>query len=74
MRGATSGDPQSIAVALRALEKLAKLAGVDAPIRLDVAGKNGGPLTIEVFRKLTNGAQAQLDKWKKEGDKKDNDG
>lgn len=46
MPGVGRGDPGSIGVALRIMERRAKLLGLDAPVRTEVTGADGGPLEV----------------------------
>lgn len=43
-----AGDPRCLSVALDALRELAKLRGLNAPTKLDMAASDGKPLPIQV--------------------------
>jgi len=43
---AMSGDDKAVNTALRIMERRARLMGLDAPVRTELAGPGGGPVTI----------------------------
>jgi len=65
------GDPRSIEVGVRVLAHKAEINGYKAPAKVGMTGKQGGPLTIETFRKWceeVEGAEVE-DKDSGEGSK-----
>lgn len=46
-RQATEGNQGAIDRALRVLERRAKLLGLDAPVKTELTGADGGPLKVE---------------------------
>jgi hypothetical protein len=50
--GIRKGDPRSVEVGVKVLVHKAEINGYKAPARVEMTGKQGGPLAIETFRKL----------------------
>lgn len=50
--GIRKGDPRSVEVAVKVLAHKAEIDGYKAPARVEMTGKDQGPLTIETFRRL----------------------
>lgn len=50
--GIRKGDPRSVEVGVKVLIHKAELNGYAAPARVEMTGKEGGPLSIETFRRL----------------------
>jgi hypothetical protein len=50
--GIRQGDPRSIEVGVKVLMHKAEINGYKAPAKVEMTGKQGGPLAIETFRKL----------------------
>jgi len=50
--GIRKGDPRSIDAAVRVLGHKAEINGLRAPARVEMTGKDGGPMTIETFRQM----------------------
>lgn len=60
--GIRKGDPRSVEAAVKVLAHKSEINGYQAPARIEMMGKHGGPLTIETFRKLceeVEGGQAE---------------
>jgi len=57
--GIRQGDPRSIEVGVRVLMHKAELNGYKAAEKIEMTGKQGGPLAIETFRKLCEEAEAE---------------
>jgi phage FluMu protein gp41 len=57
--GSRQGDPRSIEVGVRVLMHKAELNGYKAAEKIEMTGKQGGPLAIETFRKLCEEAEAE---------------
>jgi hypothetical protein len=55
--GMRKGDPRSVEVAVKVLAHKAEINGYKAPAKLEMTGRQGGPLTIETFRKLCEEAE-----------------
>lgn len=47
---ALTGDLAALAGCMRLMERRAKLLGLDAPVRSEIAGKDGGPIKSEVIQ------------------------
>ena len=43
---AAKGDPQSLQNVMRILERRAKVLGIDAPIKQELSGTDGGPIKV----------------------------
>jgi hypothetical protein len=50
--GIRKGDPPSVEVGVKVLVHKAEINGYKAPAKVEMTGKEGGPLAIETFRKL----------------------
>jgi hypothetical protein len=50
--GIRKGDPRSVEAAVRVLGHKAEINGLKTPARVEMTGKDGGPMTIETFREL----------------------
>jgi hypothetical protein len=50
--GIRKGDPRSVEVGVKVLAHKAEINGYKAPAKVEMTGKQGGPLAIETFRKL----------------------
>jgi hypothetical protein len=50
--GIRKGDPRSIDAAVRVLGHKAEINGLRTPARVEMTGKDGGPMTIETFRQM----------------------
>ena len=55
--GIRKGDPRSVEVGVKVLAHKAEINGYQAPARIEMTGKQGGPLEIETFRKLCEEAE-----------------
>jgi len=55
--GIRKGDPRSIEVAVKVLIHKCEINGYKAPAKVEMTGKQGGPLAIETFRKLCEEAE-----------------
>lgn len=56
------GDTSSISTALRVAERRARLLGLDAPVKQEVTGANGGPLSfVEVAKQFADAARKRGD-------------
>lgn len=59
---AKAGDDKAAGIVLKAQERRAKLLGLDAPVRQELTGKDGGPMqTVNAHAKLDNLTDAQLE-------------
>ena len=59
--GIRKGDPRSVEVGVKVLAHKAEINGYKAPARVEMTGKQGGPLAIETFRKLCEEAAGEED-------------
>ena len=59
--GLRRGNPKSVEAAVKVLGHKSKLLGLEAPKRMEMTGKDNGPLTIELFRQLCDEAAKQAD-------------
>jgi hypothetical protein len=59
--GLRRGDPRSVDAAVKVLAHKSKLLGLEAPKRMEMTGKDNGPLTIELFRQLCEETEKQVD-------------
>jgi hypothetical protein len=50
--GIRKGDPRCVEVGVKVLAHKAEINGYKAPAKVEMTGKQGGPLAIETFRKL----------------------
>jgi hypothetical protein len=57
--GIRKGDPRSVEVGVKVLAHKAEINGYQAPARIEMTGKQGGPLEIETFRKLCEEAEGE---------------
>jgi hypothetical protein len=57
--GIRKGDPRSVEVGVKVLAHKAEINGYKAPTKVEMTGKQGGPLTIETFRKLCEEAEGE---------------
>ena len=57
--GIRKGDPRSVEVGVKVLAHKAEINGYQAPARIEMTGKQGGPLEIETFRKLCEEAEGK---------------
>ena len=57
--GIRKGDPRSVEVGVKVLVHKAEINGYKAPARVEMTGKQGGPLAIETFRKLCEEAEGE---------------
>lgn len=57
--GIRKGDPRSVEVGVKVLAHKAEINGYTAPARIEMTGKQGGPLEIETFRKLCEEAEGE---------------
>jgi hypothetical protein len=57
--GMRKGDPRSIEVAVKVLIHKSEINGYKAPAKVEMTGKQGGPLPIETFRKLCEEAECE---------------
>ena len=57
--GLRRGDPKSVEAAIRVLGHKSKLLGLEVPKRMEMTGKDNGPLTIELFRQLCDEADKE---------------
>lgn len=57
--GIRKGDPRSVEVGVKVLAHKAEINGYQAPARIEMTGRQGGPLEIEAFRKLCEEADAE---------------
>ena len=57
--GLRRGDPKSVEAAIKVLGHKSKLLGLEAPKRMEMTGKDSGPLTIELFRQLCDEAEKE---------------
>jgi hypothetical protein len=57
--GLRRGDPKSVDAAVRALSHKAKLLGLESAKRVEMTGQDGGPLTVELFRRLCEQAEEE---------------
>jgi len=57
--GIRKGDPRSVEVGVKVLAHKAEINGYQAPARIEMTGKKGGPLEIETFRKLCEEAEGE---------------
>ena len=69
--GALKGDPRSIDSAVRVLSHKAEINGLKSPARVEITGKDGGPMSVKTFRKLCEEAEktAETEAEKEEGEK-----
>jgi hypothetical protein len=56
--GIRNGDPRSVEVGVKVLAHKEEINGYKAPGKIEVTGRQGGPLTIETFRQLCEEAEA----------------
>jgi hypothetical protein len=59
--GLRRGDLKTVEAAIKVLGHKSKLLGLEAPKRMEMTGKDNGPLTIEVFRQLCDAAEKEDD-------------
>jgi hypothetical protein len=59
--GLRRGDPKTVEAAIKVLGHKSKLLGLEAPKRMEMTGKDNGPLTIELFRQLCDAAEKEDD-------------
>jgi hypothetical protein len=59
--GLRRGDPKTVEAAIKVLGHKSKLLGLEAPKRMEMTGKDNGPLTIELFRQLCDEAEKDFD-------------
>src|SRR5580704_9172970 len=57
--GIRKGDPRSVEVGVKVLAHKAEINGYQAPAKIEMTGKEGGPLEIETFRKLCEEAEGE---------------
>jgi hypothetical protein len=57
--GIREGDPRSVEVGVKVLVHKAEINGYKAPARVEMTGKQGGPLAIETFRRLCEEAEGE---------------
>jgi hypothetical protein len=57
--GIRKGDPRSVEVGVKVLVHKAEINGYKAPARVEMTGKQGGPLAIETFRRLCKEAEGE---------------
>jgi hypothetical protein len=57
------GDPKSVEAAIRVLNHKAEINGLKSPARVEMTGKDGGPMSVTTFRELCEEAE------KEDGDK-----
>ena len=57
--GLRRGDPKSVEAAIKVLGHKSKLLGLEAPKRMEMTGKDSGPLTIDLFRQLCDEAEKE---------------
>ena len=57
--GIRKGDPRSVEVGVKVLAHKAEINGYKAPAKVEMTGKQGGPLSIETFRKLCEEAEGE---------------
>ena len=57
--GIRKGDPRSVEVGVKVLVHIAEINGYKAPAKVEMTGKQGGPLTIETFRRLCEEAEGE---------------
>jgi phage FluMu protein gp41 len=55
--GMRKGDPRSIEVAVKVLIHKSEINGYKAPAKVEMTGKQSGPLAIETLRKLCEEAE-----------------
>jgi hypothetical protein len=56
--GIRKGDPRTIEAAVRVLGHKAEINGLKAPARVEMTGKDGGPMTVASFRRLCEEVEA----------------
>ena len=59
--GLRRGDPKTVEAAIKVLGHKSKLLGLEAPKRMEMTGKDNGPLTIDLFRQLCDEAEKEDD-------------
>jgi hypothetical protein len=57
--GIRKGDPRSVEVGVKVLAHKAEINGYQVPARIEMTGKQGGPLEIETFRRLCEEAEEE---------------
>ena len=57
--GIRKGDPRCVEVGVKVLAHKAEINGYKAPAKVEMTGKQGGPLAIETFRKLCEEAEGE---------------
>jgi hypothetical protein len=57
--GIRKGDPRSVEVGVKVLVHKAEINGYKAPAKVEMTGKQGGPLAIETFRQLCEEAEGE---------------
>jgi hypothetical protein len=57
--GIRKGDPRSVEVGVKVLAHKAEINGYKAPAKVELTGKQGGPLAIETFRRLCEEAERE---------------
>jgi hypothetical protein len=55
--GIRKGDPRSVEAAVKVLTHKAEINGYQVPAKIEMTGKNGGPLAIETFRRMVEEAE-----------------
>jgi hypothetical protein len=50
--GIRKGDPRCVEAGVKVLAHKAEINGYQAPAKIEMTGKHGGPLAIETFRKM----------------------
>ncbi len=59
--GVRKGDPRSIDSAVRVLAHKAEINGLKTPARVEMTGKDGGPMSVATFRQLCEEADKEDD-------------
>ncbi len=57
--GVRKGDPRSIDSAIRVLAHKAEINGLKTPARVEMTGKDGGPMSVTTFRQLCEEAEKE---------------
>jgi len=50
--GIRNGDPRSVEAAVKVLTYKAEINGYQVPAKIEMTGRNGGPLAVETFRRM----------------------
>lgn len=56
--GALDGEPKAVAASVKLMERRARLLGLDAPVKQEISGKDGGPIELAALQSAMAAAAA----------------